>query len=79
MVLSVSNKNSDGLFVPRVDICQSNIGDNPYIEQQHILLTFLNGTVSRVIRNMIDRGYYVYFGAIDDFYMSCLLYTSRCV
>lgn len=69
MVLSVSNKNSDGLFVPRVDICQSNIGDNPYIEQQHILLTFLNGTVSRVIRNMIDRGYYVYFGAIDDFYM----------
>ena len=45
------------------------IEDNPYIEHQQLLLTFLNGTVSHVIRNMIDSGYYVYFGAIDDYYM----------
>lgn len=69
MVLSVCRNNSEELFVPRVDICQSNIEDNPYIEHQQLLLTFLNGTVNHVIRNMIDSGYYVYFGAIDDYYM----------
>lgn len=69
MVLSVSDANPDGLFVPHVDVCQSGPEDNPYIERQFILLTFIDGAVSRVIKNMINKGYYVYFGAIDDYYM----------
>lgn len=69
MVLSISNDGSDDFFHPLLDICQSGIEDNPYIERQKILLTFLDGSVNRIIRNMIDKGYYVYFGAIDDYYM----------
>lgn len=52
-----------------MDICQSNIEDNPNIDRQQLLMTFLDGCVSRVIRNMIDRGWYVYFGGVDDYYM----------
>ena len=69
MVLSLSDENPSGFFRPHVDICQSGPADNPYIERQEILLTFLDGAVSRVIKNMINKGYYVYFGAIDDYYM----------
>lgn len=69
MVLSVSNNDFGENFQPHVDICQSGIEDNPYIERQKILLTFLDGSVNRIIRNMINKGYYVYFGAIDDYYM----------
>lgn len=69
MVLSISNDSSDDSFHPLLDICQSGIEDNPFIERQRILLTFLDGSVNRVIRNMIDKGYYIYFGAIDDYYM----------
>ena len=53
----------------RMDVCQSNIEDNPYIDRQQLLMTFLDGCISRVIRNMIDRGWYVYFGGVDDYYM----------
>ena len=69
MVLSVNDQNVNGYFTPSVDICQSGIGDNPYIEHRQLLFTFLDGCVSRVIRNMLDKGYYVYFGAVDDYYM----------
>ena len=69
MVLSVSNNNPNELFVPNVDICQSGLENNQFIEQQKILLTFLDGCINRIIRNMIDKGYYIYFGAIDDYYM----------
>ena len=69
MVLSISNDSSDDSFHPLLDICQSGIEDNPYIERQKILLTFLDGSINRIIRNMIDREYYIYFGAIDDYYM----------
>lgn len=69
MVLSVRDGNPGGLFRPNIDICQSGPEDNPYIERQEILLTFLDGAVCRVIKNMINKGYYVYFGAIDDYYM----------
>ncbi len=69
MVLSVQDENPSGFFQPHVDVCQSGPEDNPFIERQKILLTFLDGSVNRVIRNMIDKGYYVYFGAIDDYYM----------
>lgn len=68
MVLSVRDGNPGGLFRPNIDICQSGPEDNPYIERQEILLTFLDGAVCRVIKNMINKGYYVYFGAIDDSY-----------
>ncbi len=53
----------------RMDICQSNIEDNPYIDRQQLLMTFLDGCISRVVCNMIDRGWYVYFGGVDDYYM----------
>ncbi len=69
MVLSISDENLSGFFRPHIDICQSGPADNPYIELQEILLTFLNGTLSRIIKNMINKGYYVYFCAIDDYYM----------
>lgn len=69
MVLSVSDQNVNGYFTPNVDICQSGIGDNPYIEHRQLLFTFLDGCINRIIRNMIDKEYYVYFGAVDDYFM----------
>ena len=69
MVLSVSDHNVNGYFTPNVDICQSGIGDNPYIEHRQLLFTFLDGCINRIIRNMIDKEYYVYFGAVDDYFM----------
>lgn len=44
--------------------------NNPYIEMFWVSMRFLRGYVKPIIRSLIDSGYYVYFGGVDDYYVS---------
>lgn len=43
--------------------------NNPHIEMFWMSMRFLRGYVKPIIRNLIDSGYYVYFGGVDDYYV----------
>lgn len=54
---------------PLVRIVGSSIWDNPYLDRIHYLIKFDEKNVHRKIKRLLDKGYYVYFSGIDDFYM----------
>ncbi len=42
---------------------------NPHIEAIRVPFRFLNGDINRIIRRMLDAGYYVYIYNVDDYYI----------
>lgn len=42
---------------------------NPHLESISISFRFVGGEINRIIRRMLDEGYYVYFHAVDDYYI----------
>ncbi len=42
---------------------------NPYFDIEWIPMRFLGGYMHPIIRKLLDAGYYVYFGDIDDYYV----------
>ena len=54
---------------PKINISKSSFSENPYLEKKWFSTQFLRGYINIVIKNLIDAGYYVYFGGVDDYYM----------
>ena len=67
-----------GFGSPFIDIINSSLQVNPYIEKTLISTVFLKGCINQVIRNVIDSGYYLYFLGVDDYYVkNKSLYKER--
>ena len=58
-----------GFSSPEVVIPNSTLYDVPYIEDWWMPCKFFEGHVHGIIRNALDRGYYVTFSHIDDYYI----------
>lgn len=61
-----------------INIVNSSLMDNPYLEINKFPLSYLKGCTNQMIRNFIDLGYYVYFLGVDDYYIkNKSLYKQR--
>ena len=69
MILNCSRYFLSGYTTPEINIENAEISKNPHLEIRYMSLKFLDGCVNRVIRNLIDNGYYVQFEGVDDYYV----------
>ncbi len=69
MNLECNRKFLSGYTTPNISVIGIAIGSSPYIERKYISMAFVKGCMNRVIRNLIDEGYYVYFTGVDDYYV----------
>lgn len=60
---------NDITITPDVTVDGTSYKDNPHLEIIRIPMRHLNGYIHFVIRNMLDDGYYVEFGGVDDYYV----------
>lgn len=67
--LSWNRYHSTSASAAKINIEKSGILDNPYFEKHWYSAEFLNGYINVMIRNMLDAGYYVLFGCLDDYYI----------
>ena len=58
-----------GYSSPEVTVPNSTLYDVPCIENWWMPCKFFEGHVHGIIRNILDRGYYVTFSHIDDYYI----------
>lgn len=54
---------------PRITIENSNWNANPHFEKYWYNTRFLKGCANKIIQEFLDRGFYVYFSGVDDFYV----------
>ncbi len=69
LVLFCNREFLKGYSTPKVSIIGSAWNNNPHLEQIWYPMQFLGGYVHRVIKKLIDDGYYVAFGDVDDYYI----------
>lgn len=78
MLLKCTRAFFKGWGSPGIDIVNSSLQDNPYLEKNKVPLKVLKGCTNQMIRNFIDLGYYVYFTEVDDYYIkNKSLYKER--
>lgn len=78
MLLKCTREFLKGAGSPKIDIVNSSLMDNPYLEKNKFPLSYLKGCTNQMIRNFIDLGYYVYFLDVDDYYIkNKSLYKER--
>ena len=68
-ILMCTKKFLSGYTTPEIDIFNSNYNHNPHLDKRWFMTRFLNGYVHKVIRNLVDAGYCVYFNGVDDYYV----------
>lgn len=69
MILTCNRKFLKGFTTPEVNVSCSSWQSNPYLEKRWYSTEFLEGYSNIVIRRLLDAGYYVCFGGIDDYYI----------
>ena len=69
MNLTCSKKFLNGFTTPEITIADSSWSGNPYLDKRWISSEFTNGYINPIIRQMLDKGFYVAFGGVDDFYV----------
>lgn len=69
MNLQCSRKFLNGFTSPEINIENSSWEKNPYLERKWIPWQFMKGYINLVIRESIDKGYFMVFRGIDDFYV----------
>ena len=69
MNLFCSRKFLNGYTTPEITIRDSWWSANPYLDRRMISTEFADGYINPIIREMLDRGFYVDFSGVDDFYM----------
>lgn len=69
MNLFCSRKFLNGYTTPEITIRDSWWSANPYLDRRVISTEFTDGYINPIIREMLDRGFYVDFSGVDDFYM----------
>ena len=68
MMLQCSTRFLNGFTSPELFIVDLAPVCNPYLEKIKYELKYLGSGVHKVIRNLINDGYYVFFWGIDDYY-----------
>ena len=69
MNLTCSKKFLNGFTTPEITIVDSSWSGNPYLDKRWLSSEFTNGYTNPIIRQMLDKGFYVAFGGVDDFYV----------
>ena len=59
-----------GYTTPEISVIASQYESNPYLEKIYIDLNTNKSQFSALVRHFVDRGYYVYFNNIDDYYLN---------
>lgn len=59
----------NGFSSPEIGIQDSSWVVNPYLVKERITTQFTKGYINPIIREMLNNGYYVAFGYIDDYYI----------
>ena len=58
-----------GYSSPLITIMDSAWSNNPHIEKNTVPMHILGGQINSVIKEMLNNGYYVSFGSVDDYYV----------
>ncbi len=58
-----------GYTSPEISICDTSFWENPYLETVWFPMKYLGSSMHSVIRALLDDGYYVAFGSLDDYYI----------
>ncbi len=58
-----------GYTTPEITIAKSYWSSNPYLEKKRITKQSIDGVVDLAIKEMLSRGYYIYFSGVDDYYV----------
>ena len=69
MNLTCSLKFLSGFTTPELDIVGSTWNDNPFVEKKVFSMQYESEQINRIIKDLIDDGYYVVFVGIDDFFV----------
>lgn len=69
MNLACSRKFLSGFTTPEIVIPWSSWWDCPFLQCYVVCSKFVKGYVNKVIREMLDQGYYISFSNIDDYYV----------
>ena len=67
--LTCNRRFLNGLTTPEITVPYSSLWDCPYFEIIGVSSHFVGGYINRIIREMLDAGYYVVFDGIDDYYV----------
>lgn len=70
MNLTCSRKFLSGFTTPEITIVDSDWHSSPYLDKRFISSEFTKGYINPIIREFIDKGFYVSFGSVDDYYIS---------
>lgn len=58
-----------GFSSPKITIVKSSCLVNPYLEKKRLRFDFIEKHIVSIIKSMLDKGYYVAFSGIDDYYI----------
>lgn len=67
--LSCSRRFLDGFTTPQVGIPRLNIHSFPCIERYGVALRFTHDRFREIVKKMLDKGFYIYFGGVDDYFL----------
>lgn len=69
MNLTCSRKFLNGFTTPQIGIVDSSWYENPYLDKRWMSTEFTKGYINPIIRELLNKGFYVAFGDVDDFYI----------
>ncbi len=69
MNLTCGRKFLSGYTTPEITVVNSSWVDNPYFEKKWASSEFAKGYINPIIREMINKGFYVCFNKVDDYYI----------
>ena len=69
-ILQCNKRFTQGTYSsPIISIKRTNVEGCPYLECEKVSLKYIGKHLHSVIRNMIDAGYYIQIGNLDDYYV----------
>ena len=69
MNLTCSRKFLNGFTTPEIFIAESRWYNNPYLDRWWLSTQFTKGYINPIIRELLDNGFFVAFGGVDDYYI----------
>lgn len=69
MILFCGQRFLSGLTTPELNINASSWSENPHLEQHQFDMRFAESILPKMIRNMLEKGFYVCFSGADDYYV----------
>lgn len=69
MNLTCSKKFLNGFTTPEITIENSSLMSNLYLDKVWISTRFTKGYINPIVRELLDNGFYVQFGGVNDYYV----------